>query len=132
MSDKTTNYINAFITTASDYKFDHAKPAKEGTIGALQLDLLKNAPYQMTSDDLLFEVFAIRNNIKNNDLSARENFFAKPQACLRASPIVKTLGYGVHHNENAKIAVFPIESADYKRLLNDDNIKKYSGMRSKR
>lgn len=132
MSDKTTNYSNAFITIASDYKFETSKAAKEGTIGAMQLDLLLKNPYTLTSDDLIFTVFANRNEIASDDLKARELFFAKPQACLRASPLVKTMGYGIHHNENSKIAVFPIESAEYKSLLNDENIKKYSGMRSKR
>jgi Family of unknown function (DUF6157) len=128
----STNYNNCFILVASDYVYDFARFPKEGTIGALQLDLVQQNPYKYTSDDLLFMVHAIRNDISQDDKSAHNSFFAKPQACLRASPLVKTLGFGVHHDENSKIAVFPIESADYKRLLNDKNTKKVLGMRTKR
>ncbi len=128
----STNYTNTLITVAGDYKHDHAIIAKQGTIGALQLDLISKKPYQITSDDLLFSIHSARNNLDENDANQRNQFFAKPMACLRASPLVKTLGYGVHHDENSKIAVFPIESADYKSLLEDNNIQKVAGMRSKR
>lgn len=74
----------------------------------------------------------MRHNISQNDELARADFFARPLACLRCSPIVKTLGYGIHHDENSKIAAFAIDSDEYKNLLNDNNIKKVTGMRSKR
>lgn len=127
----STNYTNTLITVSSDYSFDHAKPAKEGTIGALQLDAINKAPYSMTSDDLLFSTQCQKLGMENNETN-RAAFFAKPQACLRASPLVKTLGYGVHHDKNSKIAVFPIESEEYKSLLSDETIVKKPGMRSKR
>ncbi len=128
----STNYTNTFITVAGDYKYDHAKPAKEGTIGALQLDLILQNPYRLSSDDLLFSIHAMRNTLDESNIALKDAFFAKPMACLRASPLVKTMGYGIHHDENSKIAVFPIESADYKGLLEDNNIQKVAGMRSKR
>lgn len=132
MSQKSTNYQNTFITIAPDYIFDHAKPPKDKTIGAIQLDLILQNPYGMTSDELLFETHAIKNQIDISNPLAKAEFFEKSLACLRCSPLVKTLGYGVHHDENCKIAAFPIESDEYKRLLQDDNIKKTHGMRSKR
>ncbi|MBN8646943.1 MAG: hypothetical protein J0L55_03240 [Caulobacterales bacterium] len=128
----STNYTNTLITVSGDYKYDHAVIAKSGTIGAIQLDFIVNNPYQMTSDDLLFSVHALRNKLNENDANLKNEFFDKPLACLRASPLVKTLGYGIHHDQNSKIAVFPIESADYKGLLEDNNIQKVAGMRSKR
>lgn len=129
----STNYSNTFISVASDYSLAVAKPnPKEGTIGAHQLAAIIEKPYQMTSDDLLFMVYAQRNGISGDDEIARAAFFAKPQACLRASPLVKTLGFGVHHDENAKIAAFAIESERYNELLNDQTINKVAGMRSKK
>lgn len=129
----STNYSNTFISVASDYSLSVAKTdPKEGTIGAHQLAAIIEKPYQMTSDDLLFMVYAQRNGISGDDQTAREAFFAKPQACLRASPLVKTLGFGVHHDESAKIAAFAIESERYSELLNDQTINKVAGMRSKK
>ena len=130
----TTNYANTFIKVAEDYALDVAKTEiKPDTIGALQLAILTAKPYEITSDDLLFEVFTIRNNIAQSEsANKRAAFFSKPQACLRASPLVKTLGYGIHHNEQSKIAAFAIESEQYCALLQGENIKKVAGMRSKR
>ena len=130
----TTNYKNTLITVAIDYTAPFAKTnIRAGTIGALQLELLLGSPYLMTSDDLLFEVFALRGKISDADRpAAREKFFQKPQACLRASPLVKSMGYGIHHDENEKIAAFPIESEEYKALLKNPDVKKTAGMRSKR
>lgn len=130
----STNYKNTFIFVASDYPLPIAKSnPKPESIGDLQLKTLQANPYQLTSDDLLFAVYARRNEIPDDELEiAREAFFAKPQACLRASPLVKTMGYGVHHNENSKIAIYPLESDEYRKLSNDEKIAKTAGMRSKR
>lgn len=130
----TTNYKNTLITVAIDYTAPVAKTnIRAGTIGALQLEILLANPYQMTSDDLLFEVFALRNKLSDSErAAAREKFFTKPQSCLRASPLVKSMGYGVHHDDDEKIAAFPIESEEYKALLKNPEVKKTAGMRSKR
>ena len=130
----TTNYKNTLITVAIDYTAPTAKTnIRAGTIGALQLELLQAAPYQMTSDDLLFEVYALRNKLAEPErAAAREKFFNKSQACLRSSPLVKSMGYGIHHDDEGKIAVFPIESEEYKALLKNPDVKKTAGVRSKR
>jgi len=51
---------------------------------------------------------------------------------LRCSPLVKTLGYGIHHNAQSKIAAIAIESQEYRELLADDSVNKVAGMRSKK
>ena len=72
-------------------------PTKAGSIAQIQHELLTRQPYHYTSDDLLFEVHALRQGIAAKDRKpAREAFFAKPQACLRASPLVKQFGWGLH------------------------------------
>lgn len=130
----TTNYTNAFILVASDYNLKAAKKeAKAGTIAALQLEIALNNPYKYTSDELLTLVYMKRRDMEMDEFEiAKEALFSKPQACLRASPLVKTLGYGVHNNLEGKIAIYPIESDDYKSLLNDTSIAKTHGMRSKK
>jgi len=81
----------------------------------------------MTSDDLLHAAHRARGGDKS-----REDFFAKPQACLRASPLVKQYGWGVHHDGEGRIALLGMESAEYRQLLDDPAIAKTPGMRRAR
>ncbi|WP_458439151.1 DUF6157 family protein [Methylorubrum extorquens] len=53
-------------------------PPKAGSITELQYALLVERPYGLTSDELLFEVYAIRNAISPlNRESARTAFLSK-------------------------------------------------------
>lgn len=94
----STNRPNTFITVSPDSPATKGEtPAKAGSVAALQYALLAAEPYAWTSDDLLFEVHARRHEIAPEErAAARHMFFAKPQACLRASPLVKTFGWGLH------------------------------------
>lgn len=83
--------------------------------------------YALTSDDLLHAAHLARGGGKD-----RATFFAKPQACLRASPLVKQFGWGVHHDGEGRIALVAMESEDYARLLADPAVKKTPGMRRSR
>ncbi len=53
-------------------------------------------------------------------------------ACFRASPLVKNYGWGIHYNDQGKIAIYDVKSEIYNQLLNQDKITKLKGMRSKR
>lgn len=64
--------------------------------------------------------------------TAREKFFAKGQACLRTSPLAKTYGWGIHHDEKGRVALIPMESEQYNRLSEDSSIQQVKAMRSKR
>ena len=46
----------------------------------------------------------------------RAAFFAKPHPCLRASPLPKRYGWGVHYDAHGRIALYAMESEDYRRL----------------
>jgi hypothetical protein len=123
----TTIYRDTLITPSPDCPVSEGTiPEKPGTIAAVQHGLLAKR-YAMTSDDLLYESHRARGGDKT-----REDFFAKPQACLRASPLVKQFGWGVHHDGEGKIALLDPQGADYRRLLDNDAVKKTPGMRSKR
>ncbi|WCL53718.1 DUF6157 family protein [Gimibacter soli] len=130
----STNYYQSFITCSADCPAREGEiPAKPGTIAALQYDLLANGPYTITSDDLLFEVHAIRNGIAASDRDAEKAaFFSKPKACLRASPLVKQFGWGLHHDEEGRIALVGLGTETYKDLTSRADIKTVPGMRSKR
>jgi hypothetical protein len=131
----TTNYINTFITVAPDC------PAKIGevppnplSIAGLEYALLQERPYSLTSDDLQFAVHARRNRITGEaDLArARAAFLAKPRACLRASPLAKRYGWGFHHDESGKVAIYAVDSGEYQRLASSKKLKVIAAVRSSR
>ncbi|MFY4258913.1 DUF6157 family protein [Achromobacter xylosoxidans] len=130
----TTNYTATFITASPDSTATAGTtPAKANSIAQLQHALLTRHPYHYTSDDLLFEVYAIRNGIASRDRKpAREAFFARPHACLRASPLVKQFGWGIHHDAESKVAIHGVESAAYRELSARADLKIVAGMRSRR
>ncbi|WP_419487467.1 DUF6157 family protein [Chryseobacterium bernardetii] len=136
MKQHTTNYINTFIEVAEDCPVSRAQipsEKKEKTLANLQYEKISRNPYQYTSDDIIFECYAIRNDISENEKQKeRELFFSKGQACLRASPLAKRHGFGFHHNKEGKVALYPMESEEYQKLLKDPGITKTKAMRSKR
>lgn len=134
---KTTNYLGAFISASEDSIAKEAQipPLKNGekTIAGTQYDLIKNNPYQYTSDDVIFAVYAQRNGIGNDETQVeREKFFSKGQPCLRSSPLVKRYGWGIHSDNEGKVALYSIASEEYQERLNDKSLKQLKGMRSKR
>jgi hypothetical protein len=132
----TTNYFNTFIEVAEDCPATHGEipPVKRSqTVASLQYNMLHNHPYKYTSDDVLFAVFAARNQIPEEDLAEqRQLFFAKGQPCFRASPLTKRYGWGVHSNDQGKIAFFGVETEAYQEMVANKAIVKKKAMRSSR
>lgn len=131
---KTTNYTDTFIAVSADCPAKAGEsPTKPGSIAALQLELLLRHPYELTSDDLLFEVHARRTGVAGADrAAARATFFAKPQACLRASPLVKTHGWGLHHDTQGRVAAYGVDSEAYRELAARADLNQVRGMRNRR
>lgn len=130
-------YYNTFIMASDDC------PVASGTIpearngkraiACIQFDLLSGNPYQHTEEDFLFQTFLMQNHITEENLtSIRDEFFSKPKACLRASPLVKKYGWGLHYDAEGKIAMFGIETSQYQELGKSTHDKVLKGMRSKR
>jgi len=137
MKVHTTNYIDTLIEVADDCpaKQGEIPPVKEGTetIANIEFDLIINHPYRYTSDDVLFEVYARRNELaKGERKNARAQFFSKGQACLRASPLTRRYGWGVHNDHNGKVALYGCETPEYKKLATKKDITTVKAMRSKR
>lgn len=133
----STNYYNTFIEIAEDSKNDKGEmPPVKGdkkTIANLQFDMLYDHPYQYTSDEALFGVFAIRKDFSEEEMDEqREHYFSKGQPCFRASPLTKSYGWGVHSNEEGKIAIFGAETEEYEKFVANKSIKKVKAMRSRR
>ena len=136
MNEHTTNYTNTFIEVAEDCPVSEAQipPEKnEKTLANLQYDQIVKNPYKYSSDDIIFTCYRIKNDIsKSEEQGERSKFFSKGQPCLRTSPLAKRYGFGIHHNSEGKVALFPVESRDYQTFLNDNSIIKVKAMRSKR
>lgn len=131
------SYKNTFITVSEDSPVTSAVvPAPRNgkpTIASIEYDLIKNNPYQFTQEDIQFQTYLLRNQIEAYNIDElREQFFTKPKACFRASPLVKKYGWGIHYDEQGKIAIFDVNSEEYNELIHLDNITVLKGMRSKR
>lgn len=131
----TTNYADTFIEVAEDCPVATGTPppSKESkkSIAEQQYELLNGNPYQFTSDDVLFQVYADRNLIDKKDYrKAREEFFSKGQPCFRASPLPKKFGFGIHADSEGRIALYGVGSDRYRAFLEDPDVKKVKAMRT--
>lgn len=137
MKTHSTNYQNAFISVAEDCPVSNSEvPPKKGdkrSIANIHYDIISKNPYQHTSDDVVFQAYAEKNDLIESEYSeARAEFFSKGQACLRCSPLVKRYGWGIHHDSEGKIALIAKGSSEYEKFQEDENLKQLKGMRSKR
>lgn len=137
MKMHTTNYFDTFIEVSEDTKATHGTvPVSKGdkkTIAEQEYELIARHPYRFTSDDVLFQVYADRNDIGASEYGPeRARFFAKGQACFRASPLTKTYGFGLHANNEGKIALIGMETPNYQEFLEDETVKKVKAMRNSR
>lgn len=133
----TTNYRNTFITIADDSPTTTAEIPPERrsdpTVARRQFEMLLDSPYRHTSDDVIFTVHADRKGIPASDRGAeRDRFFSKGQACLRTSPLARRYGWGIHHDDDGRIALVPAGSEEYERLASDPSVTRLKAMRSKR
>ncbi len=137
MKSHSTNYYNTFIAVADDCPASTGEiPMEKGgqkTIAGQQLEMIGKNPYQYTSDEVLFTLFAKRNDLIGDELEeARKKFFSKGQACLRASALGKRYGWGIHHNAEGKIALYGCNTPEYRDYLNQQGMKVVKAMRTKK
>ena len=137
MGKHTTNCYNTFIEVSPDIKKETAEipPIKEGkqSVANIHFDMIRSHPYTYTSDDVIFNTFAVKNDISNSELvSAREQFFSKGQPCMRTSPLTKTYGWGVHSDGEGKLALIAMDSEEYEIYAHDGSLDHVKAMRSKK
>jgi len=135
MKTHTTNYQNAFIEVAEDCPAQGGEiPPQKGeakTVANQQFEMLYRHPYNYTSDDVIFQVYADRNDLTKNEYKeAREAFFSKGQPCLRTSALAKRYGWGIHHNQDGKVALYGRETPEYKKFSKDKSLKVLKAMKS--
>lgn len=132
----TANYTDTFISVAEDCPVHEAAiPEHKAapSVAALQYAMISTDPYKHTSDDVIFAVHAMRQEIPRSEWKeARELFFSKGQACLRASPLTKRYGFGIHSDAHGRVALVPLGSKAYATFAGDQRLKQVKAMRSKR
>lgn len=134
------SYTNTFIRTAPDSARKTATippchPDKR-SVASLQHELLARHPGELTEKELYFQVHCRRLGLSQEEAEARrdpiwQELFAKPQACLRASPLPKTYGWGVHYDADGRIRLVAVESPEYQKL-SESALSQTAAMRSKR
>lgn len=127
MKQRTTNYYNTLIEVAEDcpVRFGEAPPDKEPkSVARQEYEMLVGHPYHYTSDEV---IFAIKGKPKG---LSREEFFTKGQPCLRASALTKRYGWGVHSDDEGRIALYAIDSPEYQRLAADPNVTHLQALHS--
>lgn len=129
------NYFDTLIAIADDCPVNEAieppRKAEKPTIAAEQFRLLADRPYQLTSEDIIFEVHADKQGIPADDRpAARAAYYSTPRACLRTSPLAKKFGWGLHSDAEGKLALVPVNSDRYRELLADPDTKTVKAMRS--
>lgn len=125
----TTIYRDTFTSVAPDCPATVAEvPPERATpsVARLQYEMLVDAPYRYTSDDVVHRTQGERRGID------RDTFFSTGQACLRASPLVKRYGWGLHHDAEGRVALVPVESPEYAAFRADPSLQQNAGMRSAR
>ncbi len=137
MKMHSANYQNTFIVIADDSPATCGEipPVKADKISVanIQFEMISKNPYKFTSDDVLFQVYAARKDLTESELEeARKEFFSKGQACLRASPLTKRYGWGVHHDSEGKIALVGYDSEAYRKFSEDKSLKVVKAMKSSR
>jgi hypothetical protein len=131
------NYTKTLIAVADDCPAMKATvPQKRGgknTVATLQYAMLAEHPYEHTQEDVLFEVWWARQATRTGSKSqARKAFFSKDQPCLRTSPLPKQYGWGLLFDDYGKVALCPMESAEYKQLRKSTQLQVLKAMRSSR
>ena len=135
-----TGYANTFISVAEDCRATTGEvpPARGAgpTVAGVQHAMLAGEPGRWTQEDVLI---ASAPGVRGRtDLTSEElerftaEYFAEPRACLRASPLGKTYGWGLHYDAEGRITLHAVGSESYARLAADPELTQLRAMRSKR
>lgn len=125
----TTNYYDTFIEVADDSPVEAAEiplSREPKTVAQIQYEMVGPNPYRYTSDEVLYASNGERRG------TSKADFFSKGQPCFRSSPLTKRYGWGVHSDSQGRVAIYAVESPEYKKLASDHNLSHLKGMRSKR
>lgn len=134
------DYYDTFIAVADDCPVTASvtptAPGGKTTVAALQYDMLAGHPYELTQPDVLFESWRRRQDLddasRDEIAELREEFFSKPRACLRSSPLPKKFGFGLSFDGDGRVALVPMESREYDEHQARPGVKVLKALRSSR
>ncbi|WP_410771760.1 DUF6157 family protein [Fontibacillus sp. BL9] len=137
------SYKNTFILVSPDcpaVKGIVPVSAKENKpVHLIQYELLTEHPYRYDYPELLLETHIRHKQISSEEMNRRgqeirDELFAKKHACLRASALPKKFGWGVHYDDDGRIAIYGMDSPEYKSFADsaDTGIQLLLGMRSRK
>jgi Family of unknown function (DUF6157) len=135
------SYVETMIRVAPDSPTQTAiiptRTDGKKTVAVLEFELLIGEPYTYTQDKAQFAVHAMHKNIPNAELETHlpelyAEFIAKPRACFRASALPKKYGWGLHYDDQGRIALYAVNSPEYQRLTQLEGTKQLVAMRSAR
>jgi len=137
--DGLVGYANTFIAAAEDCRAATGEipPERAGgpTVASTQHAMLAAAPGRWTQEDVLL---ASSPQVRGHDVSEselsklREEYFTRPRACLRASPLPKTFGWGLHYDADGRITLHAVDSLEYAQLSIDPSLTQLRAMHSSR
>lgn len=137
------NYYHTLIAVAEDCPVGQSVvPEERGgkpTSAVLQYRMLAGCPFVFTQEEVLFRTWLQRQELpqslsEKEIARLREQFFSRPQACLRASPLPKRYGWGLRFDREGRVALCPMESQEYREIVSGENpegVKVLKAMRSK-
>jgi hypothetical protein len=136
----SNNYYRTLIAVADDCPVTRSQvPVGRGgkpTVAVLQYEMLRDGPRVHTQEDVLFGVWLRQHGPADPPPAEvarlREQFFARPQACLRTSPLPKKYGFGLLFDGDGRVTLCPMESEQYRQALAGRDIKVVRAMRSSR
>ncbi len=134
------SYINTFIKIADDCPVNKSEipvSKKDKKPLHIQYELLKENPYKFDHEGLIYEVFIKHKEIPEDILEKdseriKTELFSKGHPCLRASALTKRYGFGAHYDDKGRIAIYPMESAEYKAFIEDKTMKIIPAMKTKK
>jgi hypothetical protein len=104
------------------------------SIHVIQYNLLSAHPYRFTLEDLIYtsgrKIIPAAQVEQEGDRIA--GLFQKSHPCMRASMLPKKFGWGVHYDSEGKLAIYGMETEQYRAFVENPGIKLVFAMRNKR
>ncbi len=139
VQDESMGYTDTFIAVAEDCRAIAGEdpPGRAGgpTVAVAQYAMLAAAPARWTQEDVLLASSPL---VRGRDIDEielgrlREEYFSQPRACLRASPLPKTFGWGLHFDAEGRVTLHAVDSPQYVQLASDASLTQLRAMRSSR
>jgi len=116
------DYVDTFIAVADDSSTTCGTPPPVNperlSVAARTYHMIAEHPYEFTSGDVIFSVFADRHGVPEVErAAARVEFYSSSPACLRSSDLGKRYGWGIHADASGRIALFGIDSPEYAEFV---------------